>query len=87
MNFIENIYERLVEAGDRSVLEEARDGAIHRSSGGELARMVRAARTLIRRAGLKKGDRCALLANNSIRWAAIDLALMGEGVIVHVVDY
>ena len=44
MNFIENIYERLVEAGDRSVLEEARDGAIHRSSGGELARMVRAAR-------------------------------------------
>ena len=31
---------------------------------------------------LKKGDRCALLAPNSIRWVALDLALMAEGIIV-----
>ncbi len=32
--------------------------------------------------GLKKGDRCALLAHNSIRWVAMDLAIMAEGLIV-----
>src|SRR5262249_43670943 len=42
----------------------------------------RAARTFIRRSGLKKGDRVGLLASNSIRWTALDLALTAEGVIV-----
>jgi long-chain acyl-CoA synthetase len=32
--------------------------------------------------GLKKGDRCALLAHNSVRWVAMDLAIMAEGLIV-----
>ena len=36
----------------------------------------------LRRYGLQPGDRSALLAPNSIRWIAIDLALMAEGVIV-----
>jgi long-chain acyl-CoA synthetase len=31
---------------------------------------------------LQKGNRCALLAPNSIRWAALDLAMMAEGIIV-----
>jgi long-chain acyl-CoA synthetase len=31
---------------------------------------------------LKKGDRCGLLAANSIRWVALDLAAMAEGLIV-----
>ena len=31
---------------------------------------------------MKQGDRCALLAPNSIRWAALDLAMMAEGLIV-----
>ena len=32
--------------------------------------------------GVKKGDRCALLAPNSIRWIALDLALLAEGAVV-----
>ncbi|MEK7829939.1 MAG: phosphoenolpyruvate carboxykinase domain-containing protein, partial [Acidobacteriota bacterium] len=48
----------------------------------ELLSQIRAARTFIRNSGLKKGDRCGLLAPNSIRWTAMDLALMAEGVIV-----
>ena len=32
--------------------------------------------------GLKKGDRCALLAHNGIDWVALDLAIMAEGLIV-----
>jgi long-chain acyl-CoA synthetase len=31
---------------------------------------------------LKKGDRCALLAHNSIQWVAMDLAIMAEGLTV-----
>ena len=43
---------------------------------------MRKARTFIASKGLKKGDRCGLLAANSIRWVAMDLALMAEGLIV-----
>ena len=46
------------------------------------APQIEQARQFVRRTGLQKGDRCALLANNSIRWVALDLALMAEGVIV-----
>ena len=31
---------------------------------------------------VKKGDRCVLLAANSIAWAAFDLAAMSAGIIV-----
>ncbi len=51
-------------------------------TGGELLELVRKARTFIASKGLKKGDRCGLLAANSIRWVAMDLALMAEGLIV-----
>ena len=39
------------------------------------------ARTFLRSSGLAKGDRCALIAPNSIRWAALDLAIIAEGLI------
>ena len=48
----------------------------------ELLELIRKARTFIASKGLKKGDRCGLLAANSIRWVAMDLALMAEGLIV-----
>ena len=35
----------------------------------------------MRASGLAKGDRCALVAPNSIRWAALDLAIISEGLI------
>jgi long-chain acyl-CoA synthetase len=44
--------------------------------------LVRKARTFIASKGLKKGERCGLLAVNSIRWVAMDLALMAEGLLV-----
>ena len=64
------------------MLQEARENGIVSVSGAELLSQVAAARAFVRRSGLQKGDRCALLANNSIRWAALDLALMAEGIIV-----
>ncbi len=51
-------------------------------TGGELLELVRKARTFLAAKQLKKGDRCGVLATNSIRWIALDLAAMAEGLIV-----
>ena len=82
MNFLEHIFDRLRKAADATVLQEARERRLVGVTGGELLRQVAAARAFVRSAGLRKGDRCALLGHNSIRWAALDLALMAEGIIV-----
>ena len=82
MNFVENILQRLSKPPDRPVLQEARDGQTYAVTCAELLTRIRAARGFLRGAGVKRGDRVALLANNSVNWAAVDLALMAEGVIV-----
>jgi long-chain acyl-CoA synthetase len=82
MNFIENILHRLKQEANRPVLREVRDGKFVTSTCADMLGQIRAARTFIRQSGLKKGDRVGLLAPNSIRWTALDLALMAEGVIV-----
>jgi long-chain acyl-CoA synthetase len=82
MNFIENIIRRLNQEPNRPALREARDGKFVTATCADLLAQIRAARTFVRRSGLKKGDRVGLLAPNSIRWIALDLALMAEGVIV-----
>jgi long-chain acyl-CoA synthetase len=82
MNFIENILHRLSQSPDRAVLQEVRDGQVVTATCDELLAMIRTARAFLRRSGVRKRDRCALLAHNSIRWAALDLALMAEGITV-----
>ena len=81
MNFLENIFDRLGKAPYLPVLQEARSDGMVTSGCGELLALIRTARAFLTYAGLKKGDRCALLAHNSIRWAALDLAMMAEGII------
>jgi len=82
LNFLENIFDRLQQEPERIVLQEVRDGQLVGATAGDLLALVRRARAFVRSAGLKKRDRCALLAPNSVRWAALDLALMAEGVLV-----
>jgi long-chain acyl-CoA synthetase len=82
MTFLERIFTRLEQAATAPVLREIRDGRYFSVTGGELLALVGQARNFLAAHGLKKGDRCALLAPNSIRWAAIDLAMMAEGLIV-----
>ena len=60
-------------------MQEVRSGRLVAVTGEELLSAINAAREFLRNAGLKKGDRCALLAHNSIRWVALDLAVMAEG--------
>ena len=44
--------------------------------------MMAQARAFLASKNLKKGDRCALLAPNSVAWVAMDLAILAEGLIV-----
>jgi long-chain acyl-CoA synthetase len=90
MNFLENIFSRLHAASDRVVLTEAHVGGMTQSgqaavannaTGSDLLAQIAAARACLRALGLAKGDRCALIAPNSIRWAALDLAILAEGLI------
>jgi long-chain acyl-CoA synthetase len=82
MPFVGDIFARLKSAANTPVLAEIRDGRIHSVTGAELLELVRRARAFLVTRRLQKGDRCGLLAGNSIRWVAMDLAAMAEGLIV-----
>ncbi|HSS95984.1 MAG TPA: AMP-binding protein [Terriglobales bacterium] len=82
MTFLENIFKQLESSPQTQFLQEIPDGKPVIVTGAELLEMVGHARAFLVQKGLKKGDRCGLLAHNSIRWVAMDLALMAEGLIV-----
>jgi len=82
MPFVGDIFSQLKAAANTAVLQEIRDGRVTGVTGVEFLEMIRKARTFLATKGLQKGDRCALLAANSIRWMAMDLAAMAEGLIV-----
>jgi long-chain acyl-CoA synthetase len=82
MTFLENIFDRLQRACHAPVLREVQGARSITCSGVDLLSLIARARQFLRAQGLKTGDRCALLAPNSIRWAALDLALMAEGIVV-----
>jgi long-chain acyl-CoA synthetase len=82
-NYLENAFAQLEKASGRVVMREIRGAEFTSVSAKELLDLVARARGFLRQAGLQPGDRCALLGPNSIRWAAIDLAIMAEaGVVV-----
>ncbi len=81
MNFLEDIFLRLEQTPGRVVLQEIRRRIVPTTCE-ELSGSIRAARAFLRNAGLKPGDRCALLATNGVRWTAVDLAIMAEELIV-----
>jgi long-chain acyl-CoA synthetase len=82
MPFVGDIFSQLKAAPANTVLREIRDGRFIGVTGPELLELVRKARTFLVSKDLKKGDRCGILAPNSIRWIALDLAAMAEGLIV-----
>lgn len=81
-NFLDNIFAELQKAADRVVLREVRGEQFISVSGRELLQLVAQARGFLRQSGLQPGERCALLGVNSIQWAALDLALMAESIVV-----
>ncbi|HST09483.1 MAG TPA: AMP-binding protein, partial [Terriglobales bacterium] len=82
MSFLKDIFASLQKSGDTAVLQEIRDGRITPVSGRELLDQVARARSFLAGQRLRQGDRCALYANNGVRWVAMDLAIMTERLIV-----
>jgi len=82
VNFLENILGRLRQSPARVVMEELHAAGTVPLTAGELLERIAAARAFFSSAGLHKGDRCALLAANSMAWAAVDLAATAQGIIV-----
>jgi hypothetical protein len=81
VTFLERIFENLRRAASQPVLQEARAEGIVSVTGAELLALTADARAFLRAAGLARGDRCAIVAPNSVRWVALDLALMAEGIV------
>jgi long-chain acyl-CoA synthetase len=81
-DFLDTIFAQLQRSAGRVVLREIHGKQFVSVTGKEFLEQVRQVRAYLRGAGLQSGDRCALLAPNSIRWAAFDLAVMAEGLIV-----
>jgi long-chain acyl-CoA synthetase len=81
-NFLQNIFENLQRSADRVILREVRGEQFVSVTGAELLVLVERARDWLRAAYLETGDRCGLIAANSIHWIAMDLAMMADGIVV-----
>jgi long-chain acyl-CoA synthetase len=82
VTFLENIFARLQRSANAPVIQEIYGTVIASATGSNFLEKVEEARRFLKARGLKSGDRCVLVAPNSIRWAAMDLAMMAEGMIV-----
>jgi long-chain acyl-CoA synthetase len=82
VTFLETIFGRLRQQPSTPLVREIRNGQFVSVTGSELLAMVGQARGFVASLGLQPGERCAVVAPNSIRWVALDLALMAEGIIV-----
>jgi long-chain acyl-CoA synthetase len=82
MTFLDQIFANLERRGDAVVLQEMHDGQAVPLTARQLLDEVLMARAYLRHLRLKKGDRCALLAHNSMQWVVMDLAAMAEGLTV-----
>jgi long-chain acyl-CoA synthetase len=82
MSFVDDIFARLQSAASQELLRELRGGDVVSATGGSLRDRIAKARGFLAGKRLKKGERVALLAANSIDWVAMDLAIMAEGLIV-----
>jgi long-chain acyl-CoA synthetase len=82
MPFVGDIFSQLKSAPNTTILQEIQDGRVIGVTGTEFLELIQKARTFLASKLFNKGDRCGLLAANSIRWIAMDLAAIAEGLIV-----
>src|ERR1039457_3244798 len=82
MTFLDQIFTSLESADDAIVVQELRELHPVPLTARQFLSQVLVARSYLRRLRLKKGDRCALLAHNSMQWVSMDLAMMAEGLTV-----
>lgn len=82
MTFVTTILERLERAPDQPFVTEVRGGTLIPTTGRGLRAMVEQARAALRARGIQPRARVVLVAPNSSRWVALDLALLAEGITV-----
>jgi long-chain acyl-CoA synthetase len=80
-NSLDKLFAQLHRNSSRPILREIRANEFTNVTGAQLLQQIQQARSTLRRF-LQPGDRVAILAANSIRWIAIDIALMAEGAVV-----
>lgn len=79
MSFVHRFLEHLEAHPDRAFVTEVQGERLVPVRGGRLREMVEQARHSLRAAGVAAGDRVVLVAPNSARWVACDLAILAEG--------
>jgi long-chain acyl-CoA synthetase len=82
MSFIDQMHANLDAAAARPLIIEVQGERLVETTGAQLKANVASARGLLAARGIAPGDRVALIAHNSARWAAADLATLGAGAIV-----
>jgi long-chain acyl-CoA synthetase len=81
-NFLQQIFLRLQASPHRVVLREVRGDQFVTVTAGDLLARVEGIRQWLRAHEVAPGERCGLIAPNSIHWITADLALMAEGLVV-----
>lgn len=82
MSFLNTIFDNLRDHPERAKLIEVHATTLRGTDGTGLLDLIAKARGYLASAGVKPGDRVALLAPNSVRWVAADLAALAAGAIV-----
>lgn len=82
MSFIDTLYANMDRVGDEPLLIEIRGSNKVATSGKALRKLTAQVRGFLSSRAVAHGDRVALIAHNSARWAACDLAILGAGAIV-----
>jgi long-chain acyl-CoA synthetase len=82
MSFLDQIFKRLEESATQVLFTELRDSGSTPVTGREFHGKISQTRAFLALRGLRKGDRCVLLAGNGVDWIATNLAVMAEGLIV-----
>jgi len=82
VSFIDSIAEQLAAHAAKPLVLEVHGETLVPAPGRMLADLAARARAHLRARGVKPGDRVVLVAPNSIRWVAADLAILFEGAVV-----
>lgn len=82
MNFIEQILKQLQKKSDQPMVTEMMGTQPVEATGHEVLTLVQRGQQYLQTLGIKPGDRVVLIAPNSVRWVAADLAILATGAIV-----
>ncbi len=81
MSFVADILQAARARGGEPLLIEVHGTELQAHSGAQFVEAVAQVRGYLAERGIKASDRVALLAPNSARWAAVDVAIMASGAV------